>query len=102
MLEGKYERIKKIAEGAYGIVYKAIDHSQLKKEGNSISHLTKTLAETAISSGKTNTENVSPNTIEESKEVPLVEIKKLRVQEDGDEIYAKEINFLKNLTILTS
>lgn len=98
MLEGKYERIKKIAEGAYGIVYKTIDHSQMpkNKETSSINILTKALAETSI----TNTENISPNAqleeykIESSK-LPLVAIKKLRVQEGGDEIYTKEINFLK-------
>eukprot|EP00826_Nyctotherus_ovalis_P010305 TRINITY_DN1272_c0_g3_i3.p1 TRINITY_DN1272_c0_g3~~TRINITY_DN1272_c0_g3_i3.p1 ORF type:complete len:206 (+),score=77.33 TRINITY_DN1272_c0_g3_i3:181-798(+) len=97
MLEGKYERIKKISEGSYGIVYKAVHHSLplTKAETPSLTRLTKTLADFAINPS---TENVSPNGVVEehkSEKPRYVAIKKLRVQEQGDEAYEREIGYLK-------
>lgn len=103
MLEGKYERIARISEGAYGIVYKAVHHSlpPAKAETPSLARVTKALADFAISPSMTGgAENVSPNGAAEehkSGKPRYVAIKKLRVQEDGDRAHDKEIAYLKRL-----
>ncbi len=87
MLQGRYERIKRIGEGSYGVVYKAIDHIPAKKcpEKPSIEFLTSALLATSLSH-KAGSENTNPNPRfagEESKcSKPLmVAIKKLRILE---------------------
>ena len=94
MLQDRYERIKRIGEGSYGVVYKAIDHiSQVSKKGVltekvTMESLVHTFEVTTIGKSHPCSENKDPNAMvlmEETKssaaKPSFVAIKKLHVTE---------------------
>jgi len=109
MLQGRYERIKKIGEGSYGVVYKAIDHMpQIKtmqmdqKIASSIESLAKALERTSVTKSQMNSENSNPNSMEDIKmpesKGKIVAVKKLLILgEENEPNYGREIEFLKKL-----
>lgn len=104
LLQNRYQRVKRIGEGAYGIVYKALDCKpevskavcQIPKESHEkppFSPLVQTLSDITITKSKPiieepSSENTNPNSYKQSEESKItsskqeyVAIKKLRIHE---------------------